>query len=389
MRRNENTALQRYMDSHTGTPSDVSPSQIVVLPPRSRFQPTPSHRVAPTTQLQEVETPLVQEIEAHGDPPVPPPSCAEPVSAAAGGGGRPASAKAGARSRGGRGAGGRALSPPAQPPKEAFAPNAADAAAVPMGNGASSPRVPSRPAPTDPIPQQTTAAGVLVPRFRPASASVAAHSKTTNYVPRAYGKARPASARRPGSGGSQRSAGEGLDDFRRPDVVALWTPGETVLSGPALSGPGTALATPRRPQSEELQYELSVTASVLRAAQDRLTKEREARQLARVGEELAMVDVRRAREEMKALSEERRQEASALAKAMSEQRKVLEDELQRVETEQEVSARARAHTHLAQRAGGGAAPQRLTTAHHTAAFTRDVAARPTRARTRHDVHTAS
>ena len=120
----------------------------------------------------------------------------------------------------------------------------------------------------------------------------------------------------------------------------LMTPGEELLHGPGLS---TALAKTeprggRRPAAEELQYELSVTATVLRAAQDRLAKEREQRQLARVGEELALVDVARAREEAAQLAAERRESEREVAKRIAEQRSALEGELRRLEIENDVRA---------------------------------------------------
>ena len=112
---------------------------------------------------------------------------------------------------------------------------------------------------------------------------------------------RPASVgkRRPGSRPATATDSAG----GRPDVSAMWTPGEAVLTGPSLTPLSATVGShsARRPASEELQYELSVTASVLRAAQTRLTKEREQRQLARVGEELALVDAKRTKDERKAL----------------------------------------------------------------------------------------
>ena len=231
----------------------------------------------------------------------------------------------------------RAMSPPAQMPRNAFVQQ------VPEGPEAYLPR---REAPRRR--QQRS----INPGSRPSSAasrpnSAQSQPASVSYVPRAYGKPRPNSARATSASGGG-GGGALTDSLPRPDVYALWTPGETVLRAPPMlasdSVSGRSTTTPRRPGAEELQYELSVTASVLRAAQDRLVKEREQRQLARVGEELAMVDVKRAREEAKALAEERRLEAQNLAKSMADQRKELESELTRLESEQEVRAPASTHT---------------------------------------------
>ena len=143
----------------------------------------------------------------------------------------------------------------------------------------------------------------------------------------------------PRKGGGFRP-GSAPGDPSAMQMHTLMTPGEELLHGPGLS---TALAKTeprggRRPAAEELQYELSVTATVLRAAQDRLAKEREQRQLARVGEELALVDVARAREEAAQLAAERRESEREVAKRIAEQRSALEGELRRLEIENDVRA---------------------------------------------------
>ena len=97
---------------------------------------------------------------------------------------------------------------------------------------------------------------------------------------------------------------------------------------------------PRRPAAEELQQELTMTAGILRSAQGRLAEERDARLRARAGEELAMIDIRRAREEARQLKDERRAQDRKHVKALGEQRKALEMELKRAEGEQEMAIQA-------------------------------------------------
>ena len=91
-----------------------------------------------------------------------------------------------------------------------------------------------------------------------------------------------------------------------------------------------------------------MTATVLRSAQSRLAEEREERLRARAGEELAMVDIRRAREESKQLKDDRRAQDRRHVKALAEQRKQLEESLRRAEGEQEAAVaalkREREHT---------------------------------------------
>ena len=92
--------------------------------------------------------------------------------------------------------------------------------------------------------------------------------------------------------------------------------------------------TERRPAAEELQHELTMTATVLRTAQNRLAEEREQRLRARAAEELALVDVRRAKEEARATREEQRESDRHLTKALMAQRKELEAQLKMQEDEQ-------------------------------------------------------
>jgi hypothetical protein len=93
-------------------------------------------------------------------------------------------------------------------------------------------------------------------------------------LPHAPGRPTSAAVMR-GSGGRP-SPYTGAMQVHRPGSApapkgyhGVLTPGEHLLAAPHLS---TVLTTPgaRRPAAEELQYELSVTAAVLRAAQDRL-----------------------------------------------------------------------------------------------------------------------
>ena len=99
-------------------------------------------------------------------------------------------------------------------------------------------------------------------------------------------------------------------------------------------------APPRRPAEEALQHELTMTAGILRSAQSRLAEEREERLRARAGEELAMVDIRRAREEARQLKDERRAQDRKHMKVLADQRKALEMELKRAEGEQEAAIAA-------------------------------------------------
>ena len=207
--------------------SEPSTPQIIVLPPRSRFEPA-NQALKPHPALQET---IIEDVT--NQPPPKDPLQNEPS--------RPRS--------GASGNSGRAMSPPAQP-RQAFV------------STANSPR--SRP---DGAVRALN--GTLVPtRSRPTSA--ASTYRNAYYMPPPSGgggggKRRPGSAR-PGTAASDGSGAGGRD------VYALWTPGEAVLTGPSLSA--TAPHSARRPASEELQYELSVTASVLRAAQTRLGRRR-------------------------------------------------------------------------------------------------------------------
>ena len=125
--------------------------------------------------------------------------------------------------------------------------------------------------------------------------------------------------------GQRKKLGNTYDDFN-----AWWmTPDDTVLQTPYAM-------EMRRPAAEELQQELTMTASVLRSAQSRLAEERESRLRARASEELAMVDLRRAKEEARAVKEEQRDADRQLAKALMAQRKELEGQLQRKDAEAEL-----------------------------------------------------
>ena len=161
-----------------------------------------------------------------------------------------------------------------------------------------------------------------------------------------YRPSSAASKRRPPSGNSAKSVstaltlrpgsapGRGAKIARSTyDMNAWWTtPDETLLQTPRPIG----LDTNRRPAAEELQQELTMTATVLRTAQSRLAEERESRLRARASEELAMVDLRRAKEEARAIREQSVKDDRQLAKALMAQRKELEGQLVRKDEEQEL-----------------------------------------------------
>lgn len=129
------------------------------------------------------------------------------------------------------------------------------------------------------------------------------------------------------------SAPDKNDGRLRSEIYALRSPGEETLAAPGLS-PRTP--TGRAP-NDQLQFELSVTASVLRAAQTRLAQEREQRAIARIGEERAVESMKLARDETKKLHEQKVLEEVKLAQAMAAQRKELEEDLDRLERDREVS----------------------------------------------------
>ena len=79
-----------------------------------------------------------------------------------------------------------------------------------------------------------------------------------------------------------------------------------------------------------------MTATVLRTAQSRLAEEREQRLRARAAEELAMVDMRRAKDEAAAIRDQQRESDRQLSKALHQQRRELEDTLRRQQDENEV-----------------------------------------------------
>jgi hypothetical protein len=142
---------------------------------------------------------------------------------------------------------------------------------------------------------------------------------------------------RPGS-----APGKQQDGRLRTEIFTLRTPGEQTLKAPALS---PRSGSPRFRPNEQLQYELGVTASVLRAAQTRLAQEREQRQIARIGEERALESMKRAREETMALEQAKVEEELRLAKGMAEQRMELEEELKHMESAQEVCLEMPTLTH--------------------------------------------
>ena len=157
-----------------------------------------------------------------------------------------------------------------------------------------------------------TASGA--PPARPFSAS--RRSRPNSAAPKSTGSVRPGSA----PGKAQANA----------DAAGWWlTPDQSLLHTPR------AMIELRRPAAEELQHELTMTATVLRTAQSRLAEEREMRLRARAAEELAMVDVRRAKEESRAIREEQRDSDRQLTKALMQQRRELEDQIRKQESEQE------------------------------------------------------
>jgi hypothetical protein len=281
------TSYMQRLDSDIGAGSPTTP-QVIVLPPRSRFEPTGASVTRTALEEPIFEDDTIETTEA--------------------GRGREPTRGVGA---GGRS---RTMSPPAAP-RQAFGSGGDYKASGRGGNrsGRGAVAIPG--------------SGGMRPRSgRPATG--AAYYQSASKVSTRPIIRRPTSAPVDDNGMPTPTG--------RPNVYALWTPGEAVLSGPTFTPPSSAgPGERRRPATEELQYELSVTANVLRAAQDRLAKEREQRQLARVGEELALVDVKRAREEAKVLSEQRRDESKAVAQQMAEQRKELEAELRKLESDQQ------------------------------------------------------
>ena len=124
--------------------------------------------------------------------------------------------------------------------------------------------------------------------------------------------------------------------MKTPQEMYAWymMPQEELLRTP------TDAVEARRPAAEELQHELTMTANVLRSAQSRLADEREQRLRARAAEELAMIDLKRARDEAKALEEGQREADRELSKALMQQRVELEAQLQQQEDEQELKIAA-------------------------------------------------
>jgi Ca2+-binding EF-hand superfamily protein len=168
------------------------------------------------------------------------------------------------------------------------------------------------PQPTRPSSARTRVSSTATPLFSP---DVRPHLKGPTVM-------------RPGSA-PEKAGGDGR---LRSEIFALRSPGEYSLPAPQV--------TPRSPAArqanQQLQFELGLTASVLRAAQNRLVQEREQRQIARIGEERALMAMKRARDEALHIEQEKVAEELHLAKAMHEQRLALEAELSRLENEQDV-----------------------------------------------------
>ena len=179
-------------------------------------------------------------------------------------------------------------------------------------------------------PQDGTALVVYPQPARPASARTRPSEARSLFSPDVRATRKGPVTARPGSAPDK---GAGMTDGRlRSEVFALRTPGEQTLPAPQL--------TPRSPAARQanhqLQFELGLTATVLRAAQTRLAQEREQRQIARIGEERALDAMKRARDEALITANEKVSEELNLAKTMAEQRRDLENELTRLENEQDV-----------------------------------------------------
>ena len=101
---------------------------------------------------------------------------------------------------------------------------------------------------------------------------------------------------------------------------------------------GRGQVSPTSPRAN-LQYELGVTASVLQDAQTRLELERQQVDIARAGEAQALEMVRLARADARMKVEERMGEEQALAKVMVKERKTLEEQIVRLESDKKGSAR--------------------------------------------------
>ena len=174
----------------------------------------------------------------------------------------------------------------------------------------------------------TTSQRALSARRRPASD---ARSNTLSV--------RPGSA--PGLPGKPASSARSMKNSPYLADSGWWlTPDESMVHTP-----NPASRAERRPAAEELQHELTMTATVLRTAQTRLAEEREQRLRARAAEELALVDVRRAKEEARASREEQRESDRHLTKALMAQRKELEIQLKHQEDEQQLKLAAIAADH--------------------------------------------
>ena len=187
---------------------------------------------------------------------------------------------------------------------------------APVGPAQVAPGVPPTVSRGEKITRRPNSARPVSAKRRPNSAATVSSSRP--------GSAATAPFTRPGSSKSSHATPQ--------DVLYGWwlTPDEHLLRTPG------APVEARRPAAEELQHELTMTASVLRTAQSRLAEEREQRLRARASEELALVDVRRAKEEAQAIKEARKESDRQLTKALMQQRKELEQQLQRQEDEAEL-----------------------------------------------------
>lgn len=200
-----------------------------------------------------------------------------------------------------------------QPPPSAYPPSAAPPAPPPGGP------------PGDRYHRRAPVTGASQPphlSLRPISAAVKRRPASALVQPQTLTTFRAGSApgMRPASKAGSRPSTAG--------IAGTWfTPDESLLRTPI---------APRQPAAEELQHELTMTATVLRSAQSRLAEEREQRLRARAAEELALVDARHAKEEARAIRNERRDSDRQLTKALMQQRKELEAQLQKTEDEKEL-----------------------------------------------------
>ena len=153
-------------------------------------------------------------------------------------------------------------------------------------------------------------------------------------LPSPVGAAETPRSPRPDSGRPKSSR----PNSARPATARGWTPHDfstprfDMVSSPYVTA---STASRKEPVAQELQQELHMTGSVLRAVKDRLKEEREQRVMARAAEELALMDVKLARDAAAEAEERRHESDRKLAKSMATERKELESELLRVGTEHE------------------------------------------------------